>query len=167
MNISDFISQNEIRIIMVLSGLCIFLFFLSLISFLKSAKLKRRIDNFMRTENADNIENMLSEYKAVAENVDKHFEELKEDISSLKNQITPCIQKTAVVRFNPFEDVGGDLSFAAAFLDKNDDGVVISSIYSRECSYSYAKEIQKGDSTKYKLSQEEKQAIENAKKIKP
>jgi len=47
--------------------------------------------------------------------------------------------KVGVVRYNAFDDVGSDLSFSIALLDDNDNGVVISGIYSRESSTTYAK----------------------------
>ena len=71
------------------------------------------------------------------------------------------ITKVGVVRFNPFKDTGGDQSFAIALLDKNNNGLVISSLYSREGTRVYTKPIEKGVAT-YHLSEEEKQAITKA-----
>jgi len=67
-----------------------------------------------------------------------------------------------VVRFNPFSGVGSDQSFSIALLDSNDNGVVITSLYTRNENRVYAKPLKAGRS-EYLLSAEEKNAIEKAK----
>lgn len=71
------------------------------------------------------------------------------------------IQKVGFLRFNPFQDTGGDNSFALALLDRKHNGVLISSLYSREGTRVYAKRIEHGK-TRYPLLEEEKQALEEA-----
>ena len=66
-----------------------------------------------------------------------------------------------VVRFNAFQNTGGDLSFAVALLTGKQDGVVFSSIYGREESRFYVKPISAGSSA-YQLSAEEWEAIQQA-----
>lgn len=68
------------------------------------------------------------------------------------------LQHIGLIRFNPFDDVGGDQSFALALLDGNQNGVVVSSIYSRSGGRIYAKPLQAGSKTRV-LSQEEEMAI--------
>jgi len=65
------------------------------------------------------------------------------------------------VRFNPFEDVGGDQSFAIALLDQHGNGLVLSSLHNRAETRVYAKPIQAGRS-EYTLSAEEQQALAQA-----
>lgn len=72
------------------------------------------------------------------------------------------IQKYALVRFNPFEDTGGDQSFIAAFLDAKDNGLVISSLHSRTGTRVYAKEVVGGKPTAHLFSREEKEVVEKA-----
>src|SRR5207302_11209169 len=66
-----------------------------------------------------------------------------------------------VVRFDAFEDMGGRLSFSAALLDGNGDGLVITSINGRQDTRCYAKRVQGGTSI-HNLSDEERQAIRDA-----
>jgi hypothetical protein len=66
--------------------------------------------------------------------------------------------RLGVVRFNPFEDTGGDQSFAIALVDKQGDGVVISSLHGRKETRVYAKPLKKRGSD-YSLTEEEKEAI--------
>ena len=73
------------------------------------------------------------------------------------------IQKVGIVRYNPFDEMGGNLCFALALLDAKDNGVVLNGIHSRTGSFTYAKPIEMGVST-YVLSTEELQAVEMAQK---
>ena len=74
-----------------------------------------------------------------------------------------CLQKVGVVRFSAFEGVGSDLSYAIALLDENNNGFVLSSIFTRDNSRTYVKPIEKLESS-YALTTEERQAIEIATK---
>jgi hypothetical protein len=47
------------------------------------------------------------------------------------------------VRYNAFDDVGSELSYALALLNREGDGVVLSSIYSRTDSRTYGKAVEK------------------------
>lgn len=72
-----------------------------------------------------------------------------------------AVQKVGFLRFNPFNDTGGDQSFVLALLDSKDTGVVISSLYTREGVRVYAKEIQNGN-PKHQLSDEETRTLREA-----
>jgi hypothetical protein len=71
------------------------------------------------------------------------------------------LPRVGFVRFNAFSDVGSDLSYALALLNRDGDGVVLSSIYSREETRTYGKAV-----TAFKPAQdpsgEELAAIEKA-----
>jgi N-methylhydantoinase A/oxoprolinase/acetone carboxylase beta subunit len=109
----------------------------------------------------ENFHEILGCFKKLEEN----FEKLSEELEKLKKESKFAIQKIGIVRFNPFKEVGGDQSFSIALLDGNDNGVVITSLYSREGNRVYGKPIKNGKS-EYLLSEEEKEAIERAKAIK-
>jgi hypothetical protein len=66
-----------------------------------------------------------------------------------------------VVRFNPFEDTGGNQSFAIALLDALGDGVVISSLHARGSTRIYAKSVRAGRADGA-ASAEEAQALRQA-----
>ena len=69
--------------------------------------------------------------------------------------------RVAIVRFRAFEVMGSDLSYAVAMLDSHNNGVVLSSIFAREDSRSYAKPIVNGTST-YAMTKEEEEALHQA-----
>jgi hypothetical protein len=72
-----------------------------------------------------------------------------------------ALSKFAVVRFDAFPDMGGQMSFSAAFVDENGDGLVITSINGRSETRTYAKAV-RALSSVHNLSQEELQAIDAA-----
>jgi hypothetical protein len=71
------------------------------------------------------------------------------------------VRHVGVVRFDAFEDMGGRLSFSAALLDGNGDGVVITSINGRQDTRCYAKRVTNATSI-HNLTDEERQAIREA-----
>ena len=79
---------------------------------------------------------------------------------SLNGKIT--YQKKGLVKYDAFREMSGALSYSLALLDKENNGVLISSMYSREGCYTYIKEIIKGESFVV-LSEEERSALEEAK----
>ena len=83
---------------------------------------------------------------------------LQRQLKELKQHSEFAIQKTGLVRFNPFGDGGGNFSFCLALLDANDNGVVITSMYGREQNRIYAKKIRKGAGDS-QLNEEEQKAI--------
>ncbi|MBZ9578297.1 DUF4446 family protein [Patescibacteria group bacterium] len=93
--------------------------------------------------------------------LEKNFEKLSEELERLKGESQFSIQKTGIVRFNPFSEIGGDQSFSIALLNRNNNGFVITSFYTRERNRVFAKPIVNGKS-QYFLSKEEKEAIEKA-----
>lgn len=68
------------------------------------------------------------------------------------------VQKVGFIRFNPFQNTGGDNSFIIALLDGKNNGVLISSLYMREGVRVYAKQIENGVS-RHPLSEEEKKVL--------
>lgn len=90
----------------------------------------------------------------IQSNQGARVEQHEKRLSSLKGRIS-------VHRFNAFSDSGSDLSFSVAFVNEEQDGVVITGIHGREQTFLYAKPIDKGQSA-YMLTPEEKIAINQA-----
>lgn len=72
------------------------------------------------------------------------------------------LQKISFNRYNPFTDTGGDQSFSLALLDDIGDGIVISSLHSRENTRLYAKKVVSGKVENQAISAEEQQVIKEA-----
>jgi len=117
--------------------------------------------NFFKKKKKEpkNLKEIFKQFKDLKDN----FEKLSKEFEIFKKESKFMVQKVGIVRFNPFSEVGGDQSFSIALLDGNDDGLVITSFYTREGNRVYGKPIKQG-SSQYALSQEEIKAIESAKK---
>jgi hypothetical protein len=87
--------------------------------------------------------------------------QLREDLNNLTLANKNNFQKIGFVRFNPFGDAGGAISFVLALLDADGNGFVISSLHGRDGNRVYAKEVKKGES-KSQLTEEEQEAIKQA-----
>ena len=111
--------------------------------------------------NGENLDKMLSKYISDVNKVKKDNSEIIAYYTKLDADIENSIQKVGLVRYNAFKDVGSDLSFALALLDRENNGVVLNGIYGSESSNIYAKPVKNGESN-YQLSQEEKSAIDIA-----
>ena len=114
---------------------------------------------FKKQEEPQNLEELLSQFKLLKEQLDKLYREL----DNLKSECKFSIQKIGIIRFSPFKELGGKQSFSLALLDGNDSGIVITSLYSRQENRFYGKAVKNGQS-EYSLSQEEKDAIQMAQK---
>jgi len=62
-------------------------------------------------------------------------------IEALEKVARSEVPRVGFVRYNAFSDVGSDLSYALALLNRDGDGVVLSSIYSREETRTYGKAV--------------------------
>ena len=159
-NLIEFLRSDTFLILSMI--LMIILFIGLFIMIVKFSTLNKRYKNFMKKlGEGKNIEEDLETYIYRVEKVEKQNLEISNYIKNLDEDLTRCIQKVGIVRYNAFKDTGSDLSFALALLDENNNGVVLNGIYSREMSNIYAKPVENGKS-KYTVSQEEEQAIQKA-----
>lgn len=83
----------------------------------------------------------------------------KNELQKIKSDGQLHIQHVTLKRFNPFGDTGGDQSFILALLDGNKDGVVITSLHSRENTRFYVKSVKGGVGIDHPLSDEEQKII--------
>ncbi len=89
---------------------------------------------------------------------EKSLKELNNFTRYLEKMALNSVQKVGVIRFNPFKDTGGDQSFCIAFLNAQNNGFTLSSLFTREGTRIYTKPIANGNSN-YPLTEEEKEAI--------
>ncbi|MBE3591494.1 MAG: DUF4446 family protein [Thermoanaerobacter sp.] len=162
-NFLDIISQNATLIILFLSVLSIIELIFILIINGKFLRLNRTYNKVIKTLEKGDVFDIFSRILTENEEMKNKLDKLKIDLNSLDKEGKTAIKKVGMVRYNAFPDVGSDLSFSIALLDSNDDGIVLSGIYGRNETATFAKPIERGQS-KYPLSAEEVQAIERAKR---
>ncbi|MFX0537566.1 DUF4446 family protein [Ornithinimicrobium sp. Y1847] len=91
----------------------------------------------------------------------ERIEALETRVEQVRGDLAQALRHVAVVRYDAFGDMGGRMSFSAAVVDDDGDGLVISSIHARGESRTYAKGIVGGDS-EVVLTPEERQALDAA-----
>ena len=118
------------------------------------------------TKGADNIDlqKVLENISQKQSQEEKRISQIHQSLSDTQKQALSHFQKSALIRFNPFEDAGGDQSFSLALLDELDNGFVISSLHSRSGTRIYAKSVQTGRHSAHAFTKEEKEAVEKAAK---
>ncbi len=89
---------------------------------------------------------------------------VKSKIQELENRSFHFIQRIGLVRFNPFNDTGGDQSFVLALLNLQESGIIITSLYARTGVRWYIKTVKKGKGVEHELSNEETQSLQKAMK---
>ncbi len=109
------------------------------------------------------LEATLHEFVSRMDNVEQMAQGMDHRVGGVEVRLPYLVQHIGVVRFNPFQDKGGDQSFVVAILDDHADGAVLSGLHSRMDSRVYAKPVVNGQST-YTLTNEEKEAIARAMK---
>jgi len=112
----------------------------------------------------ENLMEVLEEHFARVEGLEEAAKMIKKDIERIKEEDLTHIQRVGLVRFNPFNEVGGNQSFALALLDDHGDGVVISSLHNREATRVYGKPVKDFSESGFEFSAEEKQVVEKAKR---
>ncbi len=90
-----------------------------------------------------------------------YFDKLDAKLVDLENQGLGHIQRVELLRYNPYEDTGGDQSFTIALLNKKGSGIVMTSLHARSTTRVFAKLIVEGKS-KYHLSKEEEETVKKA-----
>jgi len=124
-------------------------------------QIKKKLKMFFTGKKASDLEGVLFEEIKRLKKSETEIRKLLKSSRALEKMASQSIQKVGVVRFNPFKETGGDQSFAIALLNSNDNGLVISSLYSREGTRIYSKPIQAGQS-RYPLSKEEIEVLRKA-----
>ena len=82
-------------------------------------------------------------------------------MDSFKKDSKFNIQKVKYVKYNPFKETGGNNSFSLVLLDGNKNGIIITSLHTREKTRVYLKELISGNS-KIELSKEERESLKLA-----
>jgi len=125
--------------------------------------LSRRVSRLVRGKGAVSLEKTIVDLCEAVNELDDWRDSATDMFNNLDARMKGSMRGTSLVRFNPFKGTGsgGNQSFAAAFVDEEGTGVVVSSLYSRERVSLFGKPLSKFSST-FELTNEEKQAIKEA-----
>lgn len=144
------------------AGLSILVLILTIILFVKVSRMDKLRKEFSLDDAPAKADDVIVDHNKKIKKLSQQLKELGEYTEGLAIANRKNYQKIGFVRFNPFNDAGGSISFVIAMLDAEDNGYVLSSLHGREGDRVYAKEVSKGTS-KSQLTEEEVEAIKSAK----
>ncbi|SFB22651.1 Protein of unknown function [Acetitomaculum ruminis DSM 5522] len=159
--ILEYIGIDLAYILIGMLAIMFIMFILLIINMGKYSKLKKKYNAFMMGKDAKSLEEKINKEFSIIESVKKNMDKNTSDIVDIKKDLQKAFQKSSIVKYDAFKEMGGNMSYAYAMLDKDNNGFVINSMHSREGCYTYIKEIIKGESY-IVLSEEEKEALKLA-----
>ncbi len=158
--LNDLIIDPGIILILMMIAIII-LFVLQIKAIFKLNRFMKKYKSFMKGKDGISLEKTIlrsmNDIDMLMESSKNHMEEIRQ----LKEIQLHTLNKTAIVKYDAFKEMGGKLSFALAMLDQENSGFVLNAIHSREGCYTYIKEIVKGESYII-LGEEEKEALRQA-----
>lgn len=151
----NFYNPNLLLCGLSLTSLLLIIFII--LTVVNSVKLKKICRNSKNGNLADTIENYYNKIKVMSDDI----QNMSERFARYEQQLAICYKRSAVVHYNAFGDISGNLSFSMAVLDDNLDGFIITSLYGHDSSSIYMRDVSKGHCT-VNISEEEKYVLEKA-----
>ena len=142
----------------VLTVIMIVVLIVLLMTISKVKKMKYRLNKLVKGKDSLSLEDEINELTEDNRYLKENTENNKKDISNLYRKLESAYQKIGLVKYDAFNQMGGQLSFSLALLDENNNGFIINSVHSTEGCYSYTKEIKNGISA-LSLGKEEEEAL--------
>jgi len=124
-------------------------------------RLGRRLDALTRGSDEGSLEAVLGQHLDRVRRVARDLDEVSGRTATLERVTKKSLGRVGLVRYNPFDDTGGNQSFALAILDASGDGFVVNSLHARAGTRVYAKTVSQGRS-EVALSDEESEALRQA-----
>lgn len=122
---------------------------------------EKRLKRFFLGKKAKDLEDTITILENEIAKLNTARNNIEKEIAVVNTKLKKSVRGLETIRFNPFPDQGSNQSFAIGMLNEEGDGLVISSLYSRERMSVFAKPI-KNNKSEYELSIEEKEALKKA-----
>ncbi len=158
---SELGGMDPLLLVLVLIIFILILTVLFIVQITKYNNLNKRFQAFMLGADGASLEEKMMILFTDVRRLKEHDLRHNNDIKDMKNNLLSCYQKVGIVKYDAFREMGGQLSFSIALLDKMDNGFIINSVHSANGCYVYTKEIENGQSA-LDLGDEEKEALEMA-----
>ena len=143
---------------MALGAAVLILVLVAIVQARRVGRLQRRLESLTRDGEGRSLEAMLEAHLDKVYAVARELDELTARSAVLEAGARKAIQRVGLVRYNPFEETGGNQSFALALTDAVGDGIVLSSLHARSGTRVYTKSVVAGKSDGA-LSEEEAEAL--------
>jgi hypothetical protein len=160
--LASFFENHLVLIVTIITLSFLALMLWNVVISIKIRKIGKKTADFFAGGKVKNLEELLISQNKGLKILDKDIQELYNISNQINKLAFRSYHKIGMIRFNPFKDVGGDQSFAIAILNGKNDGITISSLYSRDGARFYTKSIVNGETNKHPLTEEEKEAIKIA-----
>lgn len=134
---------------------------LLILALVRTVFLSRRITLLTQGANGKSLEGSIQDTASRVAALEGHAKKTEVALNNLDTRVAGAVRGVAVRRFDPFQNSGGQQSFATALLDESGDGVVVAGIHARDGVRVYAKEVKKFASER-ELSEEERHAVQDA-----
>ncbi len=144
--------------ILILFILLIILIVIAIVAIVKMAGMKKRLDAFLCGKDGMSLEESIISIHEENKYLKSCADRNKKDIRILYKKAERTLSKVGLVKYDAFQQMGGQLSFSLALLDEHNDGFIINSVHGTDGCYSYTKEIT-GGSCKLALGKEEEKAL--------
>ncbi|MFQ9514208.1 MAG: DUF4446 family protein [Eubacterium sp.] len=127
----------------------------------KISRLMKRYEKFMKGKNAENLADALEENFQQMDRLEISHQKTQLRMEEALHNITSTFHRLGIVKYDAFKEMGGNLSFALCLLDDTNTGFILNTMHGRDSSYTYIKEIIKGEAYAT-LGEEEKEALDKA-----
>ena len=132
----------------------------------RTSRVSVRLHAMTRGSDERSLEAILEAHLERVFAVSRSVDLLGSRTTKLERDTRLAVQRVGLVRFNPFEDTGGNQSFALALLDVDGNGVILSSLHARNGTRIYGKAVSAGRA-EGAVSDEEASALEAAQAARP
>lgn len=153
--------DRSVLIGVVLGVVCLILLAWVTVLHLRLQRLHHTLVLLQANSGEQNFVDVVGEHVAHVQVLDAHVAELDGHVQQLRDALAGAVQRIGVVRYDAFADMGGHLSFSAAFLDEHGSGIVLTCINGRTDSRIYSKPVTAAQDSA-ELSDEERAAIQLA-----
>jgi hypothetical protein len=140
----------------------VLLLLINIITIFWLSKTEKRLKKVFAGKKAKDLEDLIFLLNEEIKSLHNTKTQLQKDVEVLNTKMKKAIRGVDTIRFNPFADQGGNQSFTIGLLDEENNGLVLSSLYSRERMSVFAKPIKEGRS-EHELTEEEKKVLNKIK----
>lgn len=158
---SDFLNRlgvDPALLVLLMAVLVLVMAVVVIIMILRMEKIYRRYDFFMRGKDAETLEDKIAEIYEMMYKLQDQDLASRDVMKVISRNMTTSLQHTGLVKYNAFDGMGGQSSFALALLDNSNSGYLLNAVHSRTACYVYVKEITNGE-PEAALGNEEQKAL--------
>ena len=159
--ISEYLGFDSDYIILGLAAFCVILFILTVVNMAKTSKLHKKYEAFMMGKDAKSLEETLVTRLSQVDKLISANEANEKNIRKMFDNMKFTFQKVGLVKYDAYNQMGGNLSFCLCMLNERNSGFILNSVHSSDGCYTYTKEIKNGE-CEIALGEEERKALNMA-----